>query len=261
MSVTREKYIHLPSPIEAELLRVFDRSDPLVIFDIGSCEGEDAIRYSRLFPKSAIYAFEPLPSNVEMIRKNIKNYNSPNVHVVKQALGATIGKSKFYVSSGAPPGSKNDDDWNFGNKSSSLFKPNLETMPEWLDFEEVIDVQINTVNNFCEVNSIDRIDFIHLDVQGAELDVLDGASNVLSKTSLIWMEVENTELYRGQPLKPEVEKFMYAQGFAKVVDTVNHVSGDQLYVSQDLAAQFASRSSFLGRITAMFTKKQGIKIR
>lgn len=257
----REKYIQQPSPIKRELLMVFDRSDALVIFDIGSCEGEDAIRYSRLFPNSTIYAFEPLPSNVEMIHKNIKNYNSPNVTVVIEALGCAIGESKFYVSSGAPQECKNDDDWNFGNKSSSLYEPNLETMPEWLDFEEVIDVQINTVNNFCEVNSIDRIDFIHLDVQGAELDVLNGASNVLNKTSLIWMEVENTELYRGQPLKPEVEKFMYAQGFVKVVDTVNHVSGDQLYISQDFAAKFASRSSFLGRITAMFTKKQGIKIK
>ena len=259
MPVTRKQYIQSPSPIKAELLKVFDRSDPLVIFDIGSCEGEDAIRYSSLFPESTIYAFEPLLSNIKMIRKNIKNYNAPNVQVVMEALGCSIGKSKFYISDGAPPGLKNDDNWNYGNKSSSLFEPNLKVMPNWLEFNKFIDVQVNTVNNFCSINSIDRIDFIHLDVQGAELDVLNGASNVLGTSSLIWMEVENVQLYKRQPCKPQVESFMKSRGFIKVIDTVNNVSGDQLYICKEHATKISNISFHLRRITKFL--KKGFKIK
>ena len=58
MSLTRDTYINTPSPIEKELKAIFDTQESLIIFDIGSCEGEDSIKYSKIFPKSQIYAVE-----------------------------------------------------------------------------------------------------------------------------------------------------------------------------------------------------------
>ena len=54
MIFDREHYLGQPVPIENELKLLFDESAPLTIFEIGACEGEDSIRYSRLFkmPKS-----------------------------------------------------------------------------------------------------------------------------------------------------------------------------------------------------------------
>ena len=71
-----------------------------------------------------------------------------------------------------------------------------------------------------------------MDVQGAELMVLKGAQSILSRIGAIWLEVESVELYKGQPLKNVIELFMKKSGFVKLVDTVNDIAGDQLYVSR-----------------------------
>jgi len=49
---------------------------------------------------------------------------------------------------------------------------------------------------------------MQMDVQGCELKVLKGASSILSKIKLIYMEVANEEYYKEQPLKKDVEIFM-----------------------------------------------------
>ena len=70
-----------------------------------------------------------------------------------------------------------------------------------------------------------------MDVQGAELRVLNGAGTLLDSVRVIWMEVEAKPLYKDQPLKADVERFMASRGFEKRLDTVGSVSGDQLYVN------------------------------
>lgn len=79
--------------------------------------------------------------------------------------------------------------------------------------------------------NIKSIDFAHIDVQGAELMVLEGAGSFLQNVKLIWMEVEAVELYKNQPLKNDVEAFMKKNNFINILDTVNSVAGDQLYAN------------------------------
>ena len=78
---------------------------------------------------------------------------------------------------------------------------------------------------------IGRVDLAHIDVQGAELMALRGAGARLSDVRAVWLEVEAVELYRGQPLRQEVEQFMRAAGFRLALDTVGKVTGDQLWVN------------------------------
>ena len=51
-----DRYLATPSVPEIELARLFSRTSRLTIFDIGSCEGEDSIRYARRFPRARIFA-------------------------------------------------------------------------------------------------------------------------------------------------------------------------------------------------------------
>jgi len=230
--MTIDYFMNQPIEIIRELFEFFKQTDKLVIFDIGSCEGLDSIRYSKLFPNSKIFAFEPLKENVKKINANLLKYNITNVMVYKIALSNHIGQSIFYVSSGSPNGKEEKNTWDYGNKSSSLLAP-LKTLEifQWLKFKDKINVTTDTLLTFCNTHKIEQIDFVHLDVQGAELMVLEGAAFFISKIKMIWMEVENVDLYKNQPLKKDIQEFMLKKGFIKIKDTVNKISGDQLWIN------------------------------
>lgn len=227
-----EQYLNTPLEIKKELLSFFKFSSPKLILDIGSCDGLDSIKYSYLFPYSTIYAFEPIFKNQELIKKNIEKYKVSNIKIVAKALSNEEGFATFYLSSGRPEDIDDELDWDFGNKSSSLLEPakTKEVLP-WLEFKEKIQVKTTTLSHFISSNVLEEIDFIHMDVQGAELLVLEGAGNFIHKIKMIWLEVENMELYKNQPLKTDVEEYLTNKGFVKIKDTVNHIAGDQLWVN------------------------------
>ena len=179
---------------------MFDKNSALNIFDVGSCEGEDSIKYSRLFPKARIFAVEPFPENQKKIIRNIKFYNMDNIRLVPAAFSEKSGYENFYISSGQPAGVNGKNNWDYGNKSSSLLKPDqVKCIYPWLKFNGVIKVKTDTIENFCAKNNVKGIDFLHLDVQGAELSVLKGAGKILDSIKAIWLEAENVALYAGQP--------------------------------------------------------------
>jgi FkbM family methyltransferase len=231
--LTRNRFINSPLPNEAELRILFMNRKPQTIFDIGSCEGEDSIRYSKLFPDAKVYAFEPLPHNMEIIKRQLDEYGVKNVLAFQTALADEVGEADFFVSSGQPDEFTSKDDWDFGNKSSSLFPPhrNKREIFPWLEFSGAIKVPTTTLENFCAQQGIQEIDFVHIDVQGAELKVLSGAGDFIKQIRAIWMEVENIPLYEGQPLKHDVEAFMKKHGFVNVKGVGDEVSGDQFYVN------------------------------
>lgn len=233
-ALSRDAYIASTRPIDGYLRRLFPKGDARVIFDIGSCEGEDAIRYANLFPAATVYAFEPVPANVRLLRQTIERWAKPSIKVHEVALSDQHGTAELHVSSGRPPQAP-PSDWDYGNKSSSLLPPDqhLEVHP-WVRFDETITVQTDTIARVLEAEGLDRIDFVHLDVQGAELKVLAGAGPHLERIGAIWLEVEAIPLYADQPLKDDVERFMSAHGFRLMASTVTAVSGDQLYYNPRL---------------------------
>lgn len=54
------------------------------------------------------------------------------------------------------------------------------------------------LDDWCEEYGVTQIDFIWMDVQGAEADVIAGAAGTLNKTRFIYTEYSNNELYEGQ---------------------------------------------------------------
>ena len=229
----RDKYIEAPHELEGELKIIFDSITPKIIFEIGACEGEDSVKYSRMFPGSDIYSFEPLPDNIDRLRDNLRKYHVSNVKNFQLALSDKIGETEFYVSSSTF--SKPEQNWDYGNKSSSLMPPkeHLEIV-DFIKFDKRIEVATTTLAEFCMVNGIRKIDYIHLDVQGAELLVLKGSQDFIKYVGAIWLEVSRKELYAKQPLYDEVVQFMTLNNFFLVKDTVNEITGDQLYLNRSI---------------------------
>lgn len=244
-----DNFVKLPLPHEQQLLEIFNKAQPLVIFDIGTCEGEDSIRYAHLFPKSHIHSFEPVASNYKIASENIKRYKlEGRITLSPVALSNEDGEAEFYLSSGAPTDIELQPDWDYGNKSSSLLRPKktLEVVP-WLKFEKSTKVKTLTFDNYCTKHSIEQVDLIHMDVQGAELMVLQGANSMLKNVTAIWLEVEAVELYKNQPLKRDVEKFMKRRGFVKYLDTVDTVAGDQLYVKAAILSRGSDKNKKISK--------------
>ena len=230
-----DAYLKEPLPFSKQLGKYFSPRENMTIFDIGSCEGEDSIRLKKRFPNASVYTFEPLPDNVAKIKKNFAKYGHPADKIFQIALSDKNAKAEFYVSSGHPDHLPKTDDWDFGNKSSSLLAPKEHTKTlEWIKFNKNVEVETVRLDTFCIANAVDSIDFIYMDVQGAELLVLEGAGKILQNVKAVWLEVEAIELYDKQPLKNDVEEFMAKHHFVRVMDTVDKISGDQLYIEKKL---------------------------
>lgn len=217
---------------EMELPKIFGREDSLVIFDIGACEGEDSIRYSRLFPNSRIFTFEPLPKNRQIIDYNFQKYGCENAKSYQLAFCNQSGSIDFHVSDGRPDNLWEGENWNYGNKSSSILAPSSDgPVYGWLEFKQKVVVPCNKLDTFCSEKNIERIDFIHMDVQGAELHVLKGAEKMIKKTASIWLEVSEVETYKTQCLRKDVESFMQEAGFLLAHFESRGEEGDQFYVN------------------------------
>lgn len=240
----RDNYILKDSPLKKDLLKLFNKNDKLTILDIGGCEGEESIRYSRIFPFSTIYTFEPLPENQKLVDENIIKYKVRNIELVPLAVSDEEGFSQFYVSSGHPENQPKDLDWDFGNKSSSLLTPERNNINLWLNFNCRIDVQTITLKAFLFQKKINEVDFIHMDVQGAELKVLMGAEDAVKNIKAIWLEVADVELYKNQPLRVDIENYMKKNDFQIVKSDIEGSFGDQFYVNKNYFKIF----SFFSRV-------------
>jgi FkbM family methyltransferase len=229
----RKQYISKPIEIIFELGLIFQSKKVSVVLDIGACEGEDSIRYAKYFQNALIYAFEPRPDNIALIQKNIRDYQYNNIKLENYALSDLDGEVSFYLSSGAPTNISDFSDWDFGNKSSSILAPTewQSKLYPWLLYSDRVTVKSQRLDNFINEKRLEEIDFVHLDVQGAELKVLEGAGSQLKKVKCIWMEVERIELYKDQPLISDVHTFMKNKGFIRIKSTVGEISGDELYLN------------------------------
>ena len=226
-----DPYLARPSSVEPYLGFLLKSLAAPVIFDIGACEGEDSIRYSRLFPRARVLAVEALPANQELLKANFAKYGV-SAELIPVALSDRRGSAVFHVSAGKPPELFSGESWNYGNKSSSLLPPaSAEAMYGWINFPERITVQCETLVDVCAARNVDHVDFIHMDVQGAEGLVLEGAKPMLPRIRVIWLEVSNQLLYQGQKLRAEIEEMLQRHGFALAYEESRGAEGDQLYVN------------------------------
>jgi FkbM family methyltransferase len=150
------------------------------------------------------------------------------VTLVEVALGDRDGTTEFYQSSG-----RQDDAWlaqampQGWDLSGSIKQPyrHREVHPG-VTFERKIEVPTSTLDAFCEKQGVESIDFIWMDVQGAELEVFRGGPRAIANTRFIYTEYSDRELYEGQP---------------RLRDIVNHLSGFDLIVRYTGDALFRSK--------------------
>jgi FkbM family methyltransferase len=100
--------------------------------------------------------------------------------------------------------------------TSSIYEPNTELTSLFQNLEELMRVVSRITVETHRLDDIEQVrggDFLKLDVQGAELDVLKGAPRTLQDVLIIQTEVEFVPLYKNQPLFADVDQHLRAAGF------------------------------------------------
>jgi FkbM family methyltransferase len=176
-----------------------------VVLEAGAFDGSETVALATLYPDGKIYSFEPVPDIYEKLLEKAKPVK--NIKTYQMALSDMNGFAKFYVSEEAGvPG--------VSSQSSSLLAPkeHLYYCPDIL-FKHEITVPAMTIDDWAEKEGVDHIDFMWLDMQGAELKALMAAPKILKTVKVILTEVEFVEAYEGQALYPEVKSWLEGQGF------------------------------------------------
>lgn len=136
---------------------------------------------------------------------------------------------------------KDNEDVNFmitnNLESSSIlnFKTHLIEHPHVFETQRRL-LKTTTLNTLYDKNNIpyDKYDFINLDIQGAELKALQGASKILPYINAIYCEVNENELYENCALLPELDDFLSNYNFKRVVTHITEYGwGDALYIKNN----------------------------
>ncbi|UCV04573.1 FkbM family methyltransferase [Dechloromonas denitrificans] len=100
--------------------------------------------------------------------------------------------------------------------TGSLFPANTALLEKFQNLAEVVtpvaEHPVET-SRLDDLQEIADVDYLKIDVQGAELAVFRGAPRLLAETLVICTEVEFVELYKGQPLFADVDAFLRQSGF------------------------------------------------
>jgi FkbM family methyltransferase len=169
------------------------------ILDIGSRDACQALELSDWFPNSKIHCFEPIPETAEWCKKNIKDRN--NIIFYEKAIGSIDGQIKFHkVING-----------NIG--ASSLYKANDNHYYGKSYVQEEIQIDCIRGDSFLKNNSIEKIDLIWMDVQGAEIEVLKSFNKNLHDIKAIHSEVGLDRVYKNATTKKELINFMEDNDF------------------------------------------------
>lgn len=142
------------------------------MFDVGANIGQSAGRFLEKFPKSKIYCFEPAGESFRKLQENLRDYQ--NVHSFKIAFGAGKGKGKMVIQGLSTLSSLSD----MADDEFISGEPKYE------------DVDLTTVDEFCADKGINHVNYLKIDTEGGDLDVLKGARNMLNGQQIDIVQVE-----------------------------------------------------------------------
>lgn len=163
---------------------------------------------------TAMMLFEPVPTTFAMLQQQVGN----QAILVQTALGNTEGVIDMFV--------ETDNE----GQSNSILQPALhELQYPHIIFSGKIQVPITRLDHFYE--STRSYNFINMDVQGYELEVLKGAVQTLEHIDYIYTEVNRDEVYLQCAMVEDLDAFLTQYRFKRVETSWQGGSwGDAFYL-------------------------------
>lgn len=182
-----------------KLREIISKTQKPIIFEFGMCDGYHSNLMLQLLNQTGkpyVYnGCEPVKklfSNIRLASSSIGEATAHNV-----AISSENGQSDFYVSGGFKKVNGMIVDHYYG--SSSIRKPKL-TLTAWpdmtFDMDQVETITFDSLVEKCKLTD-QIIDFVWADIQGAEIDLINGGTKAFNKTRYFYTEYNGSELYEG----------------------------------------------------------------
>ncbi|MDA8872016.1 FkbM family methyltransferase [Candidatus Thioglobus sp.] len=179
---------------------VFNK-DHLVVVDVGARKGFEK-HWGNYADQINLIGFEP---NEESYKECIEKKSNAQTIYYPYALDRTKGEKDFYITSYL--------------SACGFYKPNEKIVKRFgaedtFTVTEITKVSTIDLDSFCVENNIKNVDFIKLDTEGSELDILKGAEKTLKSSVIgISIEVEFIKMYIDQPLFSDVDQYLRSLNF------------------------------------------------
>src|SRR5438477_969620 len=142
----------------------------MVVFDVGAYVGEVTLLFARFVrPKGQVHSFEASPETFARLETICRAAGYQNVTLNRTAVSEKEGEVDFHIYGGEL------QSWN-----TRADRP-LERYGIHVEKPKLCRISATTVDAYCERKGIERIDRLKVDVEGAELHVLQGASRMLQE--------------------------------------------------------------------------------
>ena len=158
-----------------------------VLYDIGANMGIYSIYYAKMF-KSQVFAFEPSFTNLDLLVKNINlNLLTNQVHVISNPLSKKFIISNLFQKKSSPGLAGTTFNNNFVKKKMAT---------TYKDFT-LNQVEYNTlglsIDSLMDLNIIKKPDLLKIDVDGTEVDIIEGCQNTIKESKRISILIETNE--------------------------------------------------------------------
>jgi len=185
------------------------------IIHIGAHRGQEIEEYVDNGIQDIIM-FEPVSLNFSILEKRMMDINA-NISAYQVALGNEEKNVTMYLS---------DNDL----ISSSVLKPKVHLqLHPGVGFPGIEEVEMKRLDRFSDETQ--NFNFINMDVQGYELEVLKGGSETLNHIDYVYCEINRDELYEGNAFVEDLDLFLSGYDMERVeTDWAGTLWGDALYV-------------------------------
>lgn len=188
-------YFNLDLDSSSQVLNYIPK-DAELILDVGGNIGQTAMLMATNFSNAKVISFEPFPNTLNRFKNNLSlNSNITNVSIHGVGLGAENKLLKMVVECPTNSG---------GNRLTGSAETD----------EYVTEVDVVTLDGFVNDLKSTKIDFVKIDVEGFEYEVLKGASDVLKKfMPRLFIEIDHCHLERSNAKAADIFQFLKSHSY------------------------------------------------
>ena len=168
-----------------DIMNIIGKKDEYIIFDIGCYKGKFSLGINEKCKNGKYYLFDANSKLKEDLYSSLPFFKFSQMGVYSEVSTKSYYYNTAFPSSGSSIDchTKNDWLWNLTRR--------IVTLNFFATYEKY-EIKTTTIDKFTKDNMIGFIDILKIDVEGSELEVLKGAQNILKNTSIILLEISDT---------------------------------------------------------------------